>query len=298
MDKKVFIILLNYKGVEDTLECVKSLDNIEYNNYEIVIVDNNSPDNSFDILNEKLGPKHHIISSGKNGGFAYGNNVGINFAMDNGADYVLLINNDTTVEKDFLKELVKSLELDEFYGIATGLILNYYDKSKVWFAGGEINWDRFYGYHLNENDNVNNISLNERKITFATGCLMLIKREVIDKVGCLPEEYFMYYEDVDYCAKIQEEGYNIIYNPKSVIYHKISAASGEAESPFSIKWNTKNRIRFMQKYKHRLSMISYIKLMSFFYMTRIIKFAKYILNGRKDKAAALIEGLKMVKSEQ
>lgn len=297
MDKKVFIILLNYKGVEDTLECVKSLENIEYNNYEIVIVDNDSPDNSFDILNEKLGHKHHIMSSGKNGGFAYGNNVGINFAMDNGADYVLLINNDTTVEKDFLKELVKALEEDEAYGMSTGLILNYYDKSEVWFAGGEINWDRFYGYHLNEDDNVNNISLNEREITFATGCLMLIKREVIDKVGCLPEEYFMYYEDVDYCAKLQEEGYKIIYNPKSVIYHKISAASGEAESPFAIKWNTKNRIRFMKKYKHKLSMISYMKATSFFYMTRVIKFIKYISKGRKDKAAALVEGLRRVKSE-
>lgn len=292
MSKKVFIILVNYNGVTDTLECIKSLESIYYNNYEIVVVDNDSTDNSLDILKEKIGYKHHVISSNKNGGFAFGNNIGIRYALEKGADYVLLINNDTTVEPDFLDELVNSMEKNDECGITTGLILNYYDKNLVWYAGGEINWNRFYGYHKHENKNINRLRLYESEVSFATGCLMLIRSEVITKVGELPEEYFMYYEDVDYCANIQENGYKIYFNPKSIIYHKISATSGESESPFAITWNTRNRVNFINKYRYKISNINYIKLILFFYITRIIKFIKYISKGRLDKARALLHGLR------
>lgn len=292
MSKKVFIILVNYNGVTDTLECIKSLESIYYNNYEIVVVDNDSTDNSLDILKEKIGYKHHVISSNKNGGFAFGNNIGIRYALEKGADYVLLINNDTTVEPDFLDELVNSMEKNDECGITTGLILNYYDKNLVWYAGGEINWNRFYGYHKHENKNINRLRLYESEVSFATGCLMLIRSEVITKVGELPEEYFMYYEDVDYCANIQENGYKIYFNPKSIIYHKISATSGESESPFAITWNTRNRVNFINKYRYKISNINYIKLILFFYITRIIKFIKYISKGRLDKAIALLHGLR------
>ena len=292
MSKKVFIILVNYNGVTDTLECIKSLESIYYKNYEIVVVDNDSTDNSLHILKEKIGYKHHVISSNKNGGFAFGNNIGIRYALEKGADYVLLINNDTTVEPDFLDELVNSMEKNDECGITTGLILNYYDKNLVWYAGGEINWNRFYGYHKHENENINRLRLYENEVSFATGCLMLIRSEVITKVGELPEEYFMYYEDVDYCANIQENGYKIYFNPKSIIYHKISATSGESESPFAITWNTRNRVNFINKYRYKISNINYIKLILFFYITRIIKFIKYISKGRLDKARALLHGLR------
>lgn len=293
MDKKVFIILLNYKGVEDTLQCVKSLEEIDYTNYEIVIVDNASPDNSFEVLKENLGSKHMVMSSGRNGGFAFGNNVGIEYALKNGAEYILLLNNDTIVEKDFLKPLVSSLEADSFIGISTGLILNYFNKEKVWFAGGELNWKKFYGYHLYENNNIEDIKdkNKSRVITFATGCLMLIRAKVLTEVGLLPEEYFMYYEDVDYCAKVQEKGYKIFYNPSSIIYHKISASTGEGESPFAVAWNTRNRIKFMKKYKNKVSIYDYYFSKIFFYGTRLIIIVKYLLMRRKDKVKALIKGL-------
>lgn len=292
MDKKVFIILLNYKGYEDTIEAVKSLEEIDYKNYEIIIVDNDSPDKSYELLKRDLGHKHHVIASGGNKGFAYGNNVGIKFALSHGADYVLLINNDTTVEKDFLTKLVNSAEKDTKAGITTGLILNYYNKEKIWFDGGVLNWKRFYGYHLNEGKNIKEVELKERYITFSTGCLMLIKKEVIENCGLLPEEYFMYYEDVDFCANVQEKGYKILYNPSSIIYHKISAASGEEESPFAIEWNTRNRIKFMKKYKYKLNNLEKTKFFSFFYLSRLIKMGKYMAKNRKDKSEALIKGLK------
>lgn len=291
MNKKVSIILLNYNGYKDTIEAVESLEKIDYDNYEIIVVDNESTDASYEILKEKLDKNHILLKSGKNGGFAYGNNVGIKYALEGGAKYLLLINNDTAVEPDFLKRLIQTIEEEENIGLATGLILNYYNKEKVWYAGGEINWDKFYGFHLGEGKNIKDISLEEKTISFATGCLMLIKADVLKEIGFLPEEYFMYYEDVDFCAKLQKGGYKIRYNPKVVIYHKISAASGEEESSFAVEWNTRNRLRFMKKYKAEVAKTKYYKGLIYFYATRIIKIISYLLNKRKDKAGALIKGL-------
>lgn len=292
MNKKVFIILLNYNGYEDTIEAVKSLESITYNNYEIVVVDNASTNSSFDILKEEMGERHHVMSSGANKGFAFGNNVGIDFAMKKGADYVLLINNDTTVEKDFLEPLVESAEEDKNVGLTTGLILNYYNKDIIWYGGGELNWNKFYGYHISEGKELRDTVQEKKEITFATGCLMLIKKEVIEKLGGLPEEYFMYYEDVDFCAKLKENNYKIIYDPSSIIYHKISAASGESESPFAIEWNTRNRLRFMNKYKNNTSKLKFKAIKTYFYLTRVIKTFKYIKENRNDKVKALIKGIK------
>lgn len=294
--KSVFIILLNYKGVEDTLECVESLEKVNYKSYEIVIVDNNSPDDSYERLKSQLSHKHHVIKSGKNGGFAFGNNVGIDYALKRGADYVLLINNDTTVEPNFLEELIISIERDESYGLATGLMLNYYQKDTIWFNGGVLDYNKFYGYHLNEGDKLSIVQkeddfYEEKEISFATGCLMLIKAEVFRKIGYLPEEYFMYYEDVDFCVMVKNNGYKIIYNSKSKIYHKVSASSGEEESPFAIEWNTRNRMKFYKKYKDLGSNKIKGVFPIFFYTTRLLKCTKYLKEKRIDKIKSLRRGI-------
>ena len=288
--KKVAIIILNYKNSKDTIECVESLEKINYKNFNIIIVDNDSKDDSVEILRNHFKDKHIILNSGKNGGFAYGNNIGIKYALENGADYVLLINNDTIVEDDFLNVLVETAEKDKGVAIATGLIMNYYDKSKIWYNGGEIDWNKFYGYHLNERENFNVIS-EEKEITFATGCLMLIRKDIFKNIGFLSEEYFMYYEDVDFCAKVQNKGYKIVYNSNSKIYHKVSASSGEEESPFAIEWNTRNRLRFYRKYKKISKGKMKIMFPYFFYSTRILKGAKYLVHGRLDKVISMKNGL-------
>lgn len=288
--KKIAIIILNYKNSKDTIECVESLEKIGYKNFEIIIVDNDSKDGSIEFLKNHFKDKHAILDSKKNGGFAYGNNVGIKYALKNKADYILLINNDTTVEENFLDVLVETAEKDKTIGITTGLIMNYYDKNKVWYNGGEIDWNKFYGYHLNERGNLSTLE-EEKEITFATGCLMLIRKEIFNNVGLLPEEYFMYYEDVDFCAKVQNKGYKIVYNSNSKIYHKISASSGEEESPFAIEWNTRNRIKFYRKYKN-ISCGKRKNIFSvFFYTTRVLKGVQYLKEKRIDKAKALKKGM-------
>ncbi len=288
--KRIAIVILNYKNSEDTIECVESLEKINYKNFEIIIVDNDSKDGSVEILKNNFKDKHTILDSKKNGGFAYGNNVGIKYALKNGVDYVLLINNDTTVEKNFLDVLVETAEKDKTVGITTGLIMNYYDKNKIWYNGGEIDWNKFYGYHLNERGNLGTLE-EEKEITFATGCLMLIRKEIFEAVGLLPEEYFMYYEDVDFCAMVKEKGYKIIYNSESKIYHKVSASSGEEESPFAIEWNTRNRMKFYKKYKNISKTNTNILFPYFFYSTRVLRCGKYLIDGRLDKIKALKKGM-------
>ncbi|WP_139903827.1 glycosyltransferase family 2 protein [Clostridium thermarum] len=292
MNKRVFIILLNYNGAVDTIDCIHSLERIDYDNYKIVVVDNESTDKSVSLIKKAIGNKHIFMSSGKNGGFAYGNNVGIRYALEQGAEYILLINTDTLVEPDFLSKLVGAAEEHPEAGLVTGRILYEGNRDKIWYGGGEINWKRFYGSHYQGENTEDKGGL--RKVTFATGCLMLIKAEVFDKAGFLPEEYFMYYEDVDFCAMIQEQGFTILYEPSAVIYHKVSASSGEEESAFAVEWNTRNRIRFIRKYKKRINFLSYIKLMLFFYITRIGKIAGYISKGRIDKVKALIKGVNFI----
>ncbi|MEG2917980.1 MAG: glycosyltransferase family 2 protein [Clostridium sp.] len=293
MNKKVSIILLNYCGVEDTLNCVESLEDIDYDNYEIIIVENASPDNSYELLQEALNKKSHVlIKAPSNEGFAVGNNIGIKYAMANSSDYVLLLNNDTLVDKSFLKELVRCYEESENPGIIGSKILYESRREVIWYGGGDVNLKRFYGYHYGEGEIDKGQYNIEGTTNFITGCVMLIGREIIEKVGMLPTEYFMYFEDVDYCMNVRNHGYKLYYCPKSVVYHKVSGSTGGEESVFCIKWGTRNRIIFMDKFRNNVSKMEYFKSKTFFYLTRILKFLKYIISGNVDKAKALLEGIK------
>ncbi len=283
MDEKIFIILLNYKGYDDTVECIKSLENINYKNYKIVVVDNNSPDNSYTKLYKEFGEAYIFIKARENGGFAKGNNLGIKYAIDHGADYILLLNNDTLVHKDLIEELLKPFKEEENLGLTTGKI--YYEEKRdtLWFAGGVFNEKRFYGMHLGQGHKDNGDYDKPGEITFSTGCLMMIRKEVFYKLGYLPEEYFMYYEDVDFCIKLREAGYRLWYNPRAIIYHKVSASTGGEESPFALEWNTRNRIILSKKYKKNLM---------FFYITRVIVVLRCFIKGDKKKVKAIITGIK------
>ncbi|MEG2289471.1 MAG: glycosyltransferase family 2 protein [Clostridium sp.] len=283
MDEKVYIILLNYKGYEDTMECIKSLESITYKNYKIVIVDNNSPDDSYSKISKELKKDHILIKAEDNGGFAKGNNIGIKYALNNGADYILLINNDTLVEKNLIEELLKPFKREKNLGLTTGKIYYEGKRDTLWFAGGTFNEKRFYGMHLGEGEKDIGKYDKDKEITFSTGCLMMIKREVFEEIGYLPEEYFMYYEDVDYCLKLRQAGYRLWFNPKAVIYHKVSASTGGEASPFALKLNTRNRIVLMKKHKKNLM---------FFYATRIIVIIRYAVKGETQRCKGVIEGIK------
>lgn len=231
MNKKVYIIVLNWNGKDDTLDCLQSLHSTNYDNYRVVLVDNGSEDDSVKAVREKF-PEVEVVETGKNLGFAGGNNVGIEYAIKAGTDYVFLINNDTTVHPDYLKELVDVAESDVKIGAVGSKIMYYSEPERIWFVGGKINWLKNKGEHIGL-DEIDKGQFDEiREVDYLTGCALLVKREVVEKVGVLEDDYFLYYEDADYSLRIQNAGYKTVYAPKSKIYHKVSRSTKPGSSSY------------------------------------------------------------------
>lgn len=224
MQEKAYIIVLNWNGKADTLDCLESLRFTNYDNYQVVLVDNGSEDDSVAAVRQKF-PEVEVVETGKNLGFAGGNNVGIEYALKQGADYVFLINNDTTVDPDYLKELVDVARADSAVGAVGSKIMYYSEPERIWFAGGTINWLKNKGEHLGL-DQIDAGQFDRlREVGYLTGCALLVKREVVEKIGVLEDDYFLYYEDADYSLRIQNANYKTVYAPKSKIYHKVSRST-------------------------------------------------------------------------
>ena len=258
IEKKVSIILVNYKNYKDTIKCLDSLKKVMYQNLSIIVVDNNSKDDSFEILKEYEDDRIIVMESGFNGGFAFGNNFGIRKALENDSDYVLLLNNDTVVDSDFLMPLLQVAENDKHAGIVTSRIMFYPDTDRIWYAGGKVDWNNLRANHCGLGEKISEKFSQKSTVDFASGCCMLIPKNTIKEVGLLPEEYFMYYEDMDYCIMVADKGLKIEYVPESVIYHCVSSSSGGDGSPFTVEWQARARRIFWKKYAQRFSIIKKI----------------------------------------
>ena len=295
-NEEVYIVLINYNGWRDTIECIRSLVLTTFPQIKVVVVDNDSTDNSiihiidflnsnsfnlvnsFDMNQNVVGEKYVVLSkneeditlqreliilkSNANLGFSGGNNIGIQYAMDCNADYIMLLNNDTRVDKGFIEPLVDTLRRYENIGLVGGKIYDYNSKDKF-IAGGYIDLVKGSGYHYY---NENNDKLKE--VSFLSGCLWMFKSDVIREVGFLDEKFFLYIEDVEFCYRLIKNGKKLFYNSKSEIYHKESQSTGKM-SPLTIYYNTRNRLYFVNK--SYSSIIQKIKFYSFFSVSRAVK---------------------------
>lgn len=242
MNKKVAIILVNYNGITDTVECVKSIEESTYESYEIILVENGSNDYEKIKSNTYLNEKTTILFSDKNCGFSGGNNIAIRYALKKDFDYVLLLNNDTVVDKDFLCHLIEtSMKFNA--GIVTGDIYIYYEKNKLWYSAGEYN--KKTGTTLM--CGINKDKKVPVEVNFATGCLLLLSREIIENCGLLSDDFFLYSEDTDYCCNALRKSQKIVWTPNSKIYHKVSASSKE-NSPFQEYYLIRNNLMIIRKY--------------------------------------------------
>jgi len=222
---KVSIILLNWNNPYDTVECIESLKEISYPNYEIIVVDNNSTDDSIKELENIRNIQ--LIRNDSNLGFAGGNNVGIEYALKRSSDLILLLNNDTVVDRDFLSVLVGRAVGKKNVGIIGSKIYNYSEPAKIWSAGGGITKLTKRTFQYGENKSDEKKFNREMEVDFLSGCCMLIKREVFERIGLLDAEYFMYYEDVDFCLRAKKFC-KVIYTPGAIIWHKVSATSNKS----------------------------------------------------------------------
>lgn len=240
----VIAVVLNWNGYDDTVGCVRSLQEAGYERLDVLIVDNASKDGSAERLRAAF-PGVHLIENVQNYGYARGNNIGIREALARGAQYVLVLNNDVVLTPGFLTEMVEIAESDKSIGIVSPKILYFDEPGKIYAAGGTYNrWlcgssDDSQGlpdeYCDDEKDRT-------RDITFATGCAMLVRSNALNKVGLFEERFFIYFEDLDLSQRINRF-YRIVYAPRSRVLHKCGAGRGWGYyTPFYLYQHTRNRL--------------------------------------------------------
>jgi GT2 family glycosyltransferase len=237
-EPKVAIVLLNYCRWRDTLDCVRSFDAVEYTNYEIVIVDNASTDSSEQHLREAL-PGINIVQSGKNLGYTGGVNFGIREALKSNPDFILLLNEDTLVTPPFLNRLVDAMVRNPTAAAAGGTIYHHPETSTVWYAGGRfIPWRGLAVHDTELKDDPPGHS-GVAKVSFVTGCLVLLRTTMLPAIGLKDERFFMSLEDIEHSARILNRGFDILYVRDAVIYHRIPVIY---ESKFNLYYSVRNRL--------------------------------------------------------
>lgn len=253
---KVGIIIVNYNGYIDTIKCLNSLSELEYLNYEVYIIDNGSTNESYSNISEYIENNSinniHLIKSEINLGFSGGNNLGISIALEEGSEYILLLNNDTIVTPKFLSELIENAD---FRTIVTPRIMYWKEKSKVWYAGGKLSMKIGRAWHKNIDKKVNLKTDNSvEKVSFVSGCCMLIDKNILQKIGLLDEDFFLYYEDTEFCWRAQLQDIQLLYIGYSIIYHNVSSSTGH-NSDLMNYYKIRNRFYLIDRYIHGINKI-------------------------------------------
>jgi len=239
----VTIVVVNYKGRDDTLECLQSLRGLTYPRVAVYVVDQASGDGTPDAVRAAF-PEARVIENRENNGFAGGNNVGIRQALTDGADHVFLLNNDTIVAPNLLEPLVNLLSSDATVG-ACGPQMRYYDAPEtIWSEGGSIDWQG-RSILLGDGEAVGSAPIGEpREVPFVVGAGLMAPRRVWETVGLLDERYFLYYEETDWCARVRKAGFRIVTDPRAVLWHKISRSTG-AGSPQTLYYMRRNVLLYL-----------------------------------------------------
>lgn len=299
--KHISIVLVNWNGKRDTVACISSL--LKLNkagfSYDIIVVDNGSIDGSEHALVHSFGKNITILPFTENLGFAKGNNKGVEYAFNKkGSDAVWLLNNDTTVHTNALMELYKA-EKNIGYGIFGSKIYFFkgfefhkklYKKSDlgnvIWYAGGLIDWNNMYASHRGV-DEVDHGQFDQVKETeFITGCSMYISKEVIDRVGFLDDDYYLYLEDLDFCLRAKRKGIASWYVPSSILWHKNSRSTSRPGNTLHEYYLTRNRIILTNRYAKIRTKIAVLReaLKTLFFGSHIRKRAiRDVLLGKLGK---------------
>jgi hypothetical protein len=257
MQPKVGVILVNYNNEHYTLPCLESLEKVTYTNLDIIMVDNGSKSESIQAIRTAY-PNITLIELGKNLGFTGGNNAGIRHALEHGADYIILLNNDTLVAPDMFDILVNVMENDRGIGVTGPMIYYHENPNMIWSIAGAIDWlhGRSSMIGLNEQD-AGQYGQTPKEADFVTGCALMVRREVWQEVGLLDDDFFIYYEETEWCVRAARAGYKICYVPTAKLWHKISIEA-RAASPWAYYYMTRNRFLFLKK--TRVSILSWLNV--------------------------------------
>lgn len=241
----VSIVVLNWNRREETLACLASVQQLRYPRFEVVVVDNASRDDSVAAIRARH-PEATLIETGDNLGYTGGNNIALRRAQAAGADYALLLNNDVEVAPDCLQLMIDAAESDPSIAMA-GPTVYYYERPElIWSAGGVIDWKhgvtRMAG--VDEHDD-GQFGDQPRPVDFVSGCALLIKLPVVQRIGLLDDRFFAYYEETEWCARAARHGYRTVHVPRARVWHKVLPHQ-RAESRTVRYYMTRNRLLFLK----------------------------------------------------
>lgn len=268
----VFIVILNFNGREFILRCLDSVKKLKTDGYDLetLVVDNVSTDDSVELIKKNY-PDLRLLVNKENLGFAEGNNVGIRYALENGGDFVLILNPDTIVDENLLVQLIKVAKSNSKIGIVGPKIYfapgyefhkaRYKPEERgkvIWYAGGIVDWKNVLASHRGI-DEVDQGQYNKiQQADFISGCAMMVKREVFKKIGLFDPKYFLYWEDNDFCQRARKAGFEIFYTPGAKMFH-LNAGSSASGGPLQEYYITRNRLLFGMRYAPLRAKLALIK---------------------------------------
>lgn len=255
----VCIIVLNWNGLQDTLECLESLEAASYPNFEVLVVDNGSTGDDAAVLQARAGGRMRLLENDRNYGYTGGNNIGIRDCLARWQpDYLLILNNDVIVAPDFLDRLVEAAQADPRAGITGPRVYYHAEPDRIQSAGMAVDlWKgRTASIGLKQKDRGQHDT--QRQVDCVSGCCLLIRRTVIEEIGLLDEGYFAYWDEVDYCTRAKKARYRVLYVPAARVWHKspikqkiwdrTSAGQG---SSLRYYYSARNNFIFMRKHASR-----------------------------------------------
>lgn len=277
-----YIVVLTWNGWNDTEQCLRSLAPCVAGGTRVLVVDNGSGDGTPDRI-RRLFPGFELIENGRNLGYAGGNNVGIRYALGKGAAHVILLNNDTVVDRGFARELRAVAERDPRIGMATSKIY-FHDRPEVlWFAGGSFStWTgrtTHAGYGRQDRGQFDRVE----DIGRPCGCSLLVTRRFVDDVGLMDEDLFLYGEEIDWVLRGRRKEYRCVLAPRSKVWHRISAGTGGPSGGRTYYYAVRNTLRNLDRHApFRFALLNRIRL-----ALVVSVFAASLLTMRMDKREGL-----------
>ncbi|MBY5951764.1 glycosyltransferase family 2 protein [Algoriphagus sp. NF] len=285
----VAIILINWNGLEFTRACLSSLEKVDFPDFQVILVDNDSKKPEGQVLKKEF-PKLVLLENEQNLGFAGGNNVGIRKALEMGFSHIMLLNNDTLVEPDFLGKMMLAFSKNPKLGLLQPMICFLDEPEKIWSAGGKFISLLGRAKTLGDRKTLKNYQPFSKKLDWATGCCMLFTREAILQSGLLNEQYFAYFEDVEWSLRIRNQGFEIGLVPEAKIYHEAGGSSKKSHSEGTLSarvfyYHVRNQFFLLRSQKAGLGFLYHLgrfKLWIFY----------FLLRGRFRKLKAVAKGIK------
>ncbi len=273
---EVAIVVLTWNGKSLTMACLESLARVDYTNARIILVDNGSTDGTVAEARAVYGDRIAIVENPSNLGFSRGNNEGIRRALEERADFVLLLNNDTVVDRAFLGALVDVMAGSRDIGIVGPKIYYATPPDRIWFAGGEVFMSRGTSRHIGIREKDKGQYDRLRDVDYITGCALMARREVFDAIGGLDPTFTAYYEDADFCVRARRKGFRAVYVPTARVWHKISSSTGGQLSRTKISKKLRSTIVFFGRYATWYNWLT----IPFFFAADVVRIVFLVAAGR------------------